>query len=340
MRITTKEVRKVTRILDEIIEGYKERTVEKGRDWRTYELQLAERIRTSMSELEPLIEEAISSIKIVRASTRGRKPDLTLKQKTSLLLLKHLFGKSNREMSLMLVVFTLLSGIDASYKSVERLYSDPEVFMVLHNMHVLMLKKKGVKDPDCSGDGTGYTLTITRHYASEAQKLKDKAKENTTNLKQNHKKKRFAYAFMFMDLHSRMYTGFGTSFKSEKDAFLQSVAMAHATGMRSIRLDRYYSAQAYAKLLQERFPDITLYFVPKTNSTVKGPLIWKRMLYQFVNNTDDYLSHYFERNQSESGIGEDKNRCGWTIQQRREDRIDTAAFCTFVWHNLFWLKDQ
>lgn len=46
-----------------------------------------------------------------RAVPRGRKPKLTLKQKVILLLLKHLFGRSNRDMSFMLVAFSLLSGL-------------------------------------------------------------------------------------------------------------------------------------------------------------------------------------------------------------------------------------
>jgi transposase len=53
----------------------------------------------------------------------------------------------------------MLSGIDVSYKTVERLYSDEEVIMALHNLHVLILIKKGVeKSVDASGDGTGYSL--------------------------------------------------------------------------------------------------------------------------------------------------------------------------------------
>jgi len=87
---------------------------------------------------------------LTKVEKRGRKPELRLKQKTELLLLKYLFGKSNREMSVMLVVFSLLSDIDVSYKTVERLYSDDEVLMVLHNLHALILKKKGVEQPDCS----------------------------------------------------------------------------------------------------------------------------------------------------------------------------------------------
>jgi len=56
MKVTTKEVQKVAQILDDIIDEYKKQ------DWRTYEQRLAERIRTAVRELEPLIEEAISTL--------------------------------------------------------------------------------------------------------------------------------------------------------------------------------------------------------------------------------------------------------------------------------------
>jgi len=115
----------------------------------------------------------------------------------------------------MLVLFSLLSGIDVSYKIVERLYSDEEVLMVLHNMHMLLLKKKGVEDSDCSGDETGYSLSIKKHYASEAQKLKDKAKYSQTAGKSKGKaktslkkktKRQFIYSFKLMDLDTSTLT--------------------------------------------------------------------------------------------------------------------------------------
>ncbi len=195
MNVTTKEVQKTAHVLNNIINEYKEQSPKKKRDWRTYEQRLTERVKTAIRELEPLIEEAVSAIKIVKEEKRGRKPKLTLKQKTLLLLLKHLIDKSNREMSNMLVAFSLLAEVDVSYKTVERLYNDEEVILVLHNMHMLLLEKKGVKNSDCSGDGTGYSLTIKKHYASEAQKLKDKIKSSKTagrsgKKKQNLRRKR------------------------------------------------------------------------------------------------------------------------------------------------------
>ncbi len=48
----------------------------------------------------------------------------------------------------------------------------------MHNLHVLILRKKDVNASDATGDGTGYSLTVKKNYESCAQKLKDLAKEN------------------------------------------------------------------------------------------------------------------------------------------------------------------
>ena len=60
-----------------------------------------------------------------------------------MLLIKQLVGESNRMFANMLAVYSMLFGIDVPYKTVERLYSDDEVMMAIHNLHVLILKKKG-----------------------------------------------------------------------------------------------------------------------------------------------------------------------------------------------------
>ncbi len=339
VKITTKEVRSVVEVLDDIIDEYKENKPKEKRDWRTYEQRLSRRIRTAIRSLEPLIEDAISELKISRGETRGTKPKLLLKQKVELLLMKHLFAKSNREMSSMLVVFSLLSDIDVSYKTVERLYSDEQVFLVLLNIHALLLMKKGVERPDCSGDGTGYSLTIKKHYATEAQKLKDKRNEEPTKKKKKPGKiGRYIFSFRLMDLDTRMYIGYGTSHQSEKEAFLKAMEMATDVGIGSIRLDRYYALQTYVEFIERLFgKDVLIYVIPKKNATIKGPLKWKKILHDFVNETVGYLGEYYKRNQSESGFSEDKRRFGWKIPQRREDRVDTCNFCTSLWHNMFWM---
>jgi len=66
-----------------------------------------------------------------------------------------------------------------------------------------------------------------------------------------------------------------------------------------------------------------------------GSQKWKDTMKEFVENTMNYLEQYHQRSNSESGFAADKRMLGWNIAQRRDDRIDSALFCTGVWHNLF-----
>lgn len=336
MKITTKEVRDITAILNEIVKDYKEKSPRGKRDWRTYEQRVAMRLKTAFRKLKPLVHEAVSSIHFAKGETRGAKPCLNVEQRTLAVLIKHIIGKSNRNMAAMFTLFSLLSDIDVGYKTVERFYSDPEVLAVLNNLHTLILKEKGVDSIESTGDGTGYGLSVKVNYESEAQKLKDKIK---TGEEQSHKKKLFVYSFNLMDIKTRMYIAVGTSFKSEKGAYDDAIRMAQEQGIdiNSMRLDKYYSNQSDVEFLKEKFGVITLYLIPKTNATVDGTWDWKRMLHDFVKDTTGYLEEYFQRNQSESGIAEDKKRVGWKLGQKRPDRISTANFLTTVWHNLYWL---
>ena len=144
--ITDKQLTNTLSMLNGIIEEYKNESSDQKRDWRTYEQRLAERLKTAYKELKPLVQEAVQSLKIVNGETRGTKPKLTLEQKVLMLLLKHLVGKSNRDMAFMIVIFSWLTDIDVSYKSVERLYSDDHVILALNNLHQLILKKKTSKN--------------------------------------------------------------------------------------------------------------------------------------------------------------------------------------------------
>lgn len=338
--IKTKEVRNVAKILDEIIEEYKKEHPEGKRDWRTYEEQVQLRLKKAFQELKPLVSQACKDIEVIKNETRGARAKLTLEQKILILLLQRLFGKSNRNMSGMLILFSWLTDVDVSYKTIERIYDDELVIIALQNLHMLILNKKGIKKANCGGDGTGYSLTIKKHYASSAEKLKNKLKDNKGKDKKS-KKRVFVYFFTLMDIETRMYIGFGTGFKSEQEAFKKAGELVKETGIliETIRLDRYYSAQKYVKELRKLLGNVNFYLIPKKNVTIKGSWEWKRMLKQFVNDTKKYLEEYFKRNQSESGFSEDKKRTGWKLGQKKPISIETANFCSGLWHNLYWLAD-
>ena len=76
-----------------------------------------------------------------------------------------------------------------------------------------------------------------------------------------------------MDIKTRMYIGYGTSFKSEHDAFFSAVVMVKGTGIiiHSLRLDRHYSAQFYVEFIEQNLGKVKLFFIPKKNATVRCP---------------------------------------------------------------------
>jgi len=115
--LRTKDIREKIRDIDEfILDEYKINHQEGKRDWRTYEQQLAARLKYAIRNLEPLVDEAVSTLRVERG--QGRTPELSLKQRVILLLVKELFDKSNRNMEAMLELFSLLTDIEASYKTI------------------------------------------------------------------------------------------------------------------------------------------------------------------------------------------------------------------------------
>jgi len=54
---------------------------------------------------------------------------------------------------------------------------------------------------------------------------------------------------------------------------------------------------------------------------------------EFVQNTMVYLEQYQQRSNSEAGFAADKKML--VRDKMCNDRIDSALFCTGLWHNLF-----
>ncbi len=306
----------------------------KERDWRTYEQQFSHRIKTAMKELDPLVKEVVSTTHIHHGP--GHPYGLSLENRVRRHLIKQLVEESNRMFSNMLVIFSMLSGIDVSYKSVERLYSDQEVILAFHSLHILILKNKGIDSSEATGDGTGYSPTIKKNYESYAQRLKDNAKENSKDSNRNGRSGRrrlFAYSFFMMDLKTGMYVAFGSSMKSERGAYDRALGMLGSTGitLSSLRLDRYHSSPSYMDALK----GTKTFLISRKNWMLNGSVEWKSMMKDFLLNTVPYLEQYHQRSNSESGFAADKKMLGQNVAQRRNDRIDSAIFCKGLWHNLF-----
>jgi|Deesub1362B_J571_1020462.scaffolds.fasta_scaffold17513_2 transposase len=314
-KVTRKFVKELLDVLDQIIEEIREESKEKYpyAEWE----RKREIVRQRLRKLPEYVREAVSMIRTQKRA--GRPKEIDLDKRVMLFLFARLMNKSNRDVEELLELFEPLFGFKVSYKTIERLYSDEEVRLAMHNLLILLLRDEGVSG-EFAGDGTGYSLTITKHYRSNPKK----------------KGKDFCYVFRIIDLDTGMYVGLGYSNRSEKDAFNKAIKMVKEMGVKinSISLDRYYSTR---KTLRVFGKETAVFVIPKRNISRIG-FDWLRVIERIVEAPYKFMKRYFKRNLSESGFSADKRRFGWLIRQKREDRKEMALFAVGLWHNIFAVR--
>lgn len=318
--ITNNQFEKFRKDFDNLVNYYKGKYhVEKQRDWSEYEKEYSNRLKVAVTEIRPIAEEAsyllLRNLKII-----GRPTKVPYVDKVIMLLLKDIFKVGNRKMANFLSVFSPFTRFKTSYKTVERTYSNQIISMIIHNMFVVVVNKKGIKHADVTGDGTGYSLTVTKHYSTNVRK-------------ENNEKRTFAYSFAFMDLDTKIYVGYGTGMRSEKEAFSNAKEMVAKIGISidSARLDMYYTHQS---IVTEFDRNTKIYILPKSNTTINGSKRWHEIWKSLMYDTMTYLKEYYKRENSESGFAADKKSNGCEISQKRDDRIRTSLMCKGIWHNL------
>ena len=320
MRITQLDYEYFRDSIEDLISRYREEfSISVTTNWRDYEFFYRQRMKGMALELRAMIDESSSFV----VEEFGRPSLLEAKEKVFIILVKEIFRLSNRKTAYLLPLLGVEK--DISYKTVERLYSDPLVLMILNNLFISSVMRKGISSADTSGDGTGYSLTVTKHYRSMREKDGEFVKEG-----------KFVYSFALMDLATRMYVGYAVSVKSERDAYHKALEMIGKMriDLKSIRLDKYYSGQS---ILNDFNENTMIFLIPKSNSRIRGRRNWREIIRRFMDDPMNYLREYFKRNASESGFSSDKRATGGLIYQRRKDRKETSGFCKGLIHNLMLL---
>jgi len=315
--ITPKRAQEIVQVLEDV----KEACFKQGEEEYVYPFaaweQKREQVKQRLRQLPEYLETAAGVIVFDRPRV-GKPRRLDVVQRTTLFLFTRLMGKSNRDMEDLLILCQPLFGFEIGYKSIERLYSDAEVKLVLYNLFVLLLRDEGVSG-DLSGDGTGYSLTVTKHYR--------------TDTRPHEGEKGYVYVFRMIDVDTGLYVACGYSRKSEMDAFYKAVHMMTEWGIPvdSLSLDKYYSSRKVIRLFNK---DTALYLIPKKNLATVGT-DWRPILQHMQEDPYLFLKEYFLRNMSEAGFSADKRRFGGVVRQKRDDRQELALFSIAFLHNVF-----
>ena len=110
----------------------------------------------------------------------GRPSLLDAKEKALIIMVKEIMKLSNRRMAYVLPLLGITREI--SYKTVEWLYSAPIVIMILNNIFIESLRRKEMAKCDVVGDGTGYSLTVTKHYSSVKENQGESVRKGSSSI--------------------------------------------------------------------------------------------------------------------------------------------------------------
>ncbi len=163
MLVTARKAEEAYALLERCIDDRETLPVRSSTAWERERKDVARRL----SRLSRHLSEAASALHMPKRT--GRPAKLSLAQRAHLLLLAIMTEKSNRDMEAMLGLFAPVCGVEVSYKTIERLYSDEAVRLVLCNAFALQLRERGCSG-HMAGDGTGYSLAVKHHYASNPEK--------------------------------------------------------------------------------------------------------------------------------------------------------------------------
>src|SRR3989338_9591339 len=135
MSITGKIAQQMIDVLDDLREQIQKESKTKYpyAEWE----KKREDVKRRIEKLPEYIEQAASMVTVQK--TRGPDKELDLVQRTTLLLFARLMNKSNRDMEEILILLPPLFGVSVRYPYIERLYSDEEVKLALHNLFILLL---------------------------------------------------------------------------------------------------------------------------------------------------------------------------------------------------------
>lgn len=286
---------------------------------KNYDKKLRTQLKGVFLQIKKDVETAHNQINIKQKMGRPIKDRMQL---CKLHLIQVYFNLTNRDMEAFADLF-LINGFETySYKTIERAYSDPIIALMLHNIYVTSCGDK--REIDCSGDGTGQSLVIYKHYRTD--RLKDLQHNEET-----HKRKEYVYSVAIVELKTNIYVGYAAGFKSEKQLFIEALEMIKKNGfkIKSILLDKGYSYQSIFECFDEDTKVITL---PKSNATIKGPPKWKEMLKHYIRYPFGYLKRYYKREISEANFSRDKKKHG-VIRQKLKERIVTICFSRAILHN-------
>ncbi len=322
-----------------------EKREQEERNWPHYDGAQVNEIADILEAIRDVVDMAASNIP-GKKKTAGR-PQIPDSDIVKAMLMQAYFGMPNRIAEGFLRLFGEKLGISSSfsYKTIERGYDPGRSKELLDEVHRIMNVSGNSNEDIFSTDGTGDPTTVKVNYESKRskqrleQKDRDKNNDKSDAFPSTKGKHDFQYSVFAAGVHTKMISGFSTTDDhsiGELSHFpdIMSQTMALTPGIVEMLGDALYSARNILSITEKY--GIGAYFLPKANATfrAKGAGSWKTMLYDFTDNTQEWLEHYHMRSISECVNSMLKRKMPTKIRKKLSQRKNTEEALKINVHNL------
>ena len=273
-------------------EEFKYQKKEKERyDWTSYDCAQIHEVSDVLKNIKDAVDYVCIELHIEKRSKSRGRPPVYPGDVAKALLIQQYFGASNRVTEGLLLLFKEKLGVtEFSYKTIERGYDRDTVKRILDRIQELTQQPVSDEEHNFSIDGTGLPTTIKQNYETEKKKRNMHA---------------FEQAIITVGTTYKMIASFimtENPYAAESPYLKPSLVNVLSTysSIHMVTADPAYLSRENTSLIAavEAIPRI----YPKKNVTLrsKGHPAWKKMLYQFITNTQFWLRQYHQRSISES----------------------------------------
>jgi transposase len=320
-----------------------EKREEKNMNWHDYDQAQVNEIADVLETIRDIVNIAVSRMpEKVRGPGR---PPVPSQDVVKVMLMQAYFGMPNRVAQGFLRLFGEKLGISSefSYKTIERGYDPERTKKILDEVLRIMNETGNPLEKIFSTDGTGDPTTMKVNYESkrsqqriEKEKNKDMKSDAFPHTEGKHD---FQYSSFSVGVNTKIISGLYTT----DDHSVGELSMFPDIIERTVKMcpqievmlgDALYSNRKICSITEGY--GIRPYFLPKTNATfrAKGIESWKTMLYNFVDDTQGWLSEYHMRSISESVNSMMKRKMPVKVRKKLPLRKKTEEILKINMHNL------
>lgn len=296
----------------------------KPRDWFRYTEAQVNEMNDFLVLVKNMVDVTMEKLDYItesKVSGRQHKSPFNL---AKAVLLQQYFEASNRVAASLVQVFKEKVGIteDLTYKDIERAYSHRDVQDILDR--IILMTNEPIKDKETkfSIDGTGMPTSIKQNYESD-----------------NAAKKASGYDMLIgmIGVEHKMFSAFGIGEHGGESPWLMPLLDQTSQVFGSINLvvgDAAYLSRDNCTFIES--VDAKPRIFPKSNTVINagGSPAWKRMLVDFINDAQSWLSDYHNRSSSESTNYSLKCRSPRPLLKRRDDRRYGEIGAKITAHNI------